>query len=284
MPLFMFASGFVYIATKRDIKYQSFLWKKIKRLMVPYWVVSIMIITIKLFTQGRAYIENPVTPFSYIKILYLPEAGYFLWFIWALWWMFVIIPFFKTATQRLGLFLLAVFLPLLSSYMPNEFCIKEFSKMLQYFVAGILVYDYKQHFIHLKDVPLFIAFSLFCLIETIPYLGLGRAPSLFIAFIGIAFVLKFSYTIEKRVNTSKWGIMVMTTSAASYTIYLLHTIFEGFMKALIIKLPCLSDSSNDFMFSTGALIVIITGCVIPVLLYKYLLSRYYITKILFGLK
>lgn len=33
MPLFMFVSGYVYIATKKDISYGSFLMKKVKRLM-----------------------------------------------------------------------------------------------------------------------------------------------------------------------------------------------------------------------------------------------------------
>lgn len=34
MPLFMFVSGYVYIATKKDISYGSFLMKKVKRLML----------------------------------------------------------------------------------------------------------------------------------------------------------------------------------------------------------------------------------------------------------
>ena len=55
--------------------------------MVPYFSVSAIVITIKLLTEGHAYVENPVTWMSYVKMLYLPEAGYFLWFIWALWWM-----------------------------------------------------------------------------------------------------------------------------------------------------------------------------------------------------
>lgn len=36
MPLFMFASGFIYIAFKKDESYFHFLQKKVLRLMVPY--------------------------------------------------------------------------------------------------------------------------------------------------------------------------------------------------------------------------------------------------------
>lgn len=75
----------------------------------------------------------------------------------------------------------------------------------------------------------------------------------------------------------------MLISTASYIIYLLHTTFEGFAKALVLKLPYLSDLSNDIMFCVGAVFVISTGVIAPVLLYKYVLGRYKITKVLFGL-
>lgn len=78
MPLFMFASGYVYIATKKDIGYGSFLIKKIKRLMIPYITTSIMVISIKMLMQGGLSVEDPVTWRSYLKMFYLPEAGDFL--------------------------------------------------------------------------------------------------------------------------------------------------------------------------------------------------------------
>ena len=102
MPLFMFASGFIYMATKKEGEsYSKFLVKKLKRLMLPYVVVSVIVISIKMLTEKHAFVENPVTAYAYIKMLYFPEAGYFLWFIWALWWMFVIAPLFATKQKRL---------------------------------------------------------------------------------------------------------------------------------------------------------------------------------------
>lgn len=95
MPLFMFASGYIYIATKKDVNYSTFLLKKVKRLMLPYLITSVIIISIKLLTQGNMSVDNPATSFSFIRMLYYPEAGYFLWFIWALWWIFVLVPLFK---------------------------------------------------------------------------------------------------------------------------------------------------------------------------------------------
>lgn len=282
MPLFMFASGYIYIATKKEISYSDFIWRKVKRLMVPYLTVSVLVVTIKLCTQGQAYVENPVTPLSYLKILYLPEAGYFLWFIWALWWMFILIPLFRTPRSRLGLLVVAALLPSAARYMPEEFCFKEFSKMLQYFVMGVVAYDWKHYLLGLKQIPLWFYCIAFSVIEVLPYIG-GGGISLLTASMGIAFILRVSYSIKDHVTNHAWGRIIMLISTASYIIYLLHTTFEGFAKALVFKFPYLSDLSNDIMFSIGAVFVISTGVIVPVLLYKYVLGRYKITKVLFGL-
>lgn len=159
MPLFMFASGYIYMATKRDVPYQSFLLKKVKRLMVPYLSVSAIVITIKLMTEGHAYVENPVTWMSYVKMFYLPEAGYFLWFIWALWWMFVIVPLFKTKQMRFGLFAAALVLHYVPSFLPEMFCLSQFQTMLVFFMLGVVFCDWKNELSFVKKIP---AWSVLC--------------------------------------------------------------------------------------------------------------------------
>lgn len=104
----MYASGYIYIAFKKEEPYGQFIWKKERRLTVPYYSTSAIVITIKLLTQRGMYVENPVTALSYLKMFYLPEAGYFLWFIWALFLMFSIAPLFKTKMARTGLFAAAI--------------------------------------------------------------------------------------------------------------------------------------------------------------------------------
>lgn len=72
MPLFMFVSGYVYIATKKRSTYGDFLLKKVRRLMVPYLTTSVMVIVIKLLTQGSMSVDNPVTIFSFVEMFYMP--------------------------------------------------------------------------------------------------------------------------------------------------------------------------------------------------------------------
>ena len=108
MPLFMFASDYVYMATRKDAPYGGFLLKKARRLMVPYLATSAIVITVKMLSQGGLSVDNPVTPLSYLRMLYRPEAGAFLWFIWALWWMFVVVPLLRTKAARLAFFIAAL--------------------------------------------------------------------------------------------------------------------------------------------------------------------------------
>ena len=175
MPLFMFASGFVYIATKRDEeKYGNFIMKKVKRLMIPYFVVSAIVIGIKLLTESHAYVENPKTIMSFVKMFYYPEAGFFLWFIWALWWMFVIVPVFKTKQQRLVLFAISILLHYVPFATTEVFCISQFKNMLIFFMLGVIVYDWKDCLSAFERVPKIAyvgAFVIAYLLSVVPVLG-----------------------------------------------------------------------------------------------------------------
>lgn len=148
MPLFMFASGYVYIATRRDGPYGTFLLKKVRRLMVPYLTTSVVVITIKLLTQGGMSVDNPVTPFSYLKMFYQPEAVYFLWFIWALWWMFVLVPLFGTPRSRLCLFAACLLLHYMPMELPREFCINRFKEMAVFFMLGVVAFERLRGFVN----------------------------------------------------------------------------------------------------------------------------------------
>lgn len=123
MPLFMFVSGFLYQATRRPITYRKFIEGKFRRLMVPYFTVSILLILLKIGMSGILPLEHPVTWKSFVEILYYPSAGYFLWFIWALWWMMVIIPAFKTEMSRKVLLALSVIAFFYVPVLPDIFCI-----------------------------------------------------------------------------------------------------------------------------------------------------------------
>ena len=287
MPLFMFVSGFVYIATKRDEeKYGDFIMKKVKRLMIPYFVVSAIVIAIKLLTEGHAYVENPKTIMSFVKMFYYPEAGFFLWFIWALWWMFVIVPVFKTKQQRLVLFAISILLHYVPFVTTEVFCISQFKNMLIFFMLGVVVYDWKGYlsaFDRVPNVAYLTAFAIAYVISVSPvwWGGYLACAKYLLPFLGIAAVISFSIMIEQSKFKNDW---LMITSASSYIIYLFHTTCEGFAKALVFKLPYLKDIDNGGLFMIGAVFVVACGVIIPIILNEKVFKRYSVTRILFGLK
>lgn len=286
MPLFMFASGYVYIATKKEVPYGEFLLKKVKRLMVPYFATSALVISIKLATQGGMSVDNPVTVLSFVKMFYQPEAGYFLWFIWALWWMFVLVPFFKTKQSRILLFAMGVLLHFLPSGLTKMFCMHEFSVMLVWFMLGVMAFEtewlhrFLQPFSYTK---LGIASLCFVAGECMYMMKCTAIPyfSLILSAIGIWFVIEMSKCICKGWTEVKKGHWLMAVSASSYIIYLFHTTFEGFIKAIVRKLPM--DTDVWYIFAPSVIVVVAAGVVVPIVLHRYVLNRFKLTRMLFGL-
>ena len=286
MPLFMFASGYIYIATKKPASYSTFLWKKVERLMIPYLATSIILISIKLCTQNNAHIENPVTLSSYLKIFYLPEAGYFLWFIWALWWMFVIVPLFKSKTARNQLFVTSIILNYLPLTLTNIGCLQQFKSMLIYFMLGVFIYDNKE-IIAAKTrwIKKYMVCIVFVISEILFFLntekGLTTIIKNLVSFTGIWVIMLLSTTISRQIKFKKTN-WLLSIAASSYIIYLFHTTFEGLAKAICYKLPF--DNTLWYIFIIEAIIIILCGIICPVLLYKYILQRTGLIRYLFGLK
>ena len=283
MPLFMFASGYVYIATRKDSPYGAFLLKKVRRLMVPYLTTSVIVITIKLLTQGGMSVDNPVTPLSYLKMFYLPEAGYFLWFIWALWWMFVLVPLFRTPRSRLCLFVVCLIFHYVQVGLPQEFCLGQFKNMIVFFMLGVVAFEYRWLHRFVNGFSLgrsAVAIVLFVAVQSVNLsLGGGKIMTYLLPYIGIFFILEVSKLVCRYREVRKGSLMLLV-SASSYIIYLFHTTFEGFAKAVFRKLPL--DSGLWYIFIPEALAVIACGVIVPIILFK-VFRRYKVTRVLFGL-
>lgn len=284
MPFFIFTSGYIYNATKRDIPYKAFVWKKIKRLVIPYISTSVIIVALKFASQRFLYVENQVTALSFLEILYKPAAGYFLWFIWVLWWAFLIVPFFKTTKAKLLLFVLSLLLYAMPWDLGEYLCLNMFGRMFVFFVIGILSYEFKEMISKLAPFGLVIV-AAFALSE-IFYLFypdfINTAVLEFItSLLGIYVVYVISKFIAKRSSSTS---LLLQISATSYVIYLLHTTFEGLAKGVIDKIGWLASCNNDIVFSIDALIIIAMGVFGPFLLQKYILQKFSTTRLLFGLK
>ena len=280
MPLFLFISGFIYMQTLKKESYLTFVTRKVKRLMIPYFTTSFLVITIKLLSSSNASLENPVTPFSYIEMFYSPAAGFFLWFIWVLFIIFLIIPFFRTFKAICILSLISIVLYFLPINLPQYFCLAEFKSYFLYFMFGVLFFHLPKAKQICKNVSLYIYFALllglFILMELSSYFNI---TVILTALVGTAAVCKLSIIITKHANKSK--ALFINISAASYIIYLLHTTFEGFGKAIVPKVIAFSNFNISFIIC--AVLIVMIGIIGPYLAYV-LIQHNKILCFLFGLK
>lgn len=289
MPLFMLASGFLCAATWKEMPYVKFISKKFKRLMIPYFATSVIVICIKLCTERFLPVDNPVTLKDFIEILWLPKAGYFLWFVYALWWMMVIYPMFNTPMRRKIFFLATAVLFYFNDVFPDIFCLKETARMAVYFSAGTLFVDFPRK-MSVKDISLYslIIFPVLTFLFLEGYLTFDAKPlvmlvSLVLAFSGIAFIIVISNWIDVNVRGKNRQI-ILSIAACSYIIYLFHTTFMGFSKAILVKIGFFNTAHLFINYSLAELIVpLFSGVFIPFVFTKYVLARFELTRKLFGI-
>jgi len=290
MPLFFFASGFIYQATYRPVRYLEFAGKKFRRLLIPYYSVSIIVITIKLFTGGSIDLDHPVSAISYLEMLYKPAAGEFLWFIWALWWMMILIPLFRSKRSRLLLLAAALVINQLPIPFTPIFSISRALHFLVWYVAGCVTFDWICSPSRMvRGSILAAAFIIFaCSSRTQIHTPesekiLTGLLSLISAGSGIAFTLLVSAYILKMKHRRP-GMALLRISATTYSIYLFHTMFEGFGKGILGKLGYPQPDAGTVEWVGIIAFVVSLGVAGPYLLHKVILQRWRITRLLFGMK
>lgn len=285
MPLFLFASGYVYQTFRSDISIMKFYKKKVERLMIPYITTSIIVILIKMLVESIMPVENPVEIDSIVKIFYLPEAGYYLWYIWSLFTIFLFIPFINTPIKIISLFVLSLIVPHLPIEWTEVFSLKQTVLMLQYFIAGVLIAEYggvKQQIERFPIVASIIMLLLFVVgyyYRNIEIVWLKNIWNVVLPYIGICLMCLIAMAVKRCGGAVK---LFTFLSSCSFIIYLFHTTFEGFAKAVLEKL--IVANCDTYLYIVRVFLVVSCGIIFPVLLQKVILEKSQLLKKLFGLK
>jgi len=279
----MFASGFLYVALSGRKSYFGFIWHKFKRLMIPYFVTSVVVITIKLCAQGNMFVQFPITARAYVSMFYLPETGSFLWFVWTLWWMFVVVSLFKSRMWHGILFLLGLVLAYLPWKAPSVFYLGKAKDMFVYFMLGIMIYEYRHMIVQFASKHIYYLGVFSFIVVEIIMLAIPESSSWadkILPYLGIFTMFGLCQSIEKS-DFVKLKSLLFGIAAYSYAIYLFHTTFMRFAEALAQKLPLTIDI-NGISYALLALFVVVCGVIFPILLYRYVISKSNITRFLFG--
>lgn len=278
MPLFLALSGYLFMYTAVPGRsYLQFLGRKVQRLIVPYLTVSVIVTLLKLAEQNDMHVVRHVTLKTFVEIFYSPAAGYFMWFIWTLWWMFVICPWFKTRASRVLLFIVAVFISNVPWELPDILCLSETKRSAVFFVAGMLLYDWRNYMMTRRPSAMWGGLALFVALEAANFCGVHLAGK-FVPYVAIYAVPEFFRVMQGRI-TPWLSRGMLSLASASYIIYLLHTMFMVFVRSVLLRYAL----GGDLQYAIAGAVAISVGLTVPWLLYAYVLKRFAITRVLFGL-
>ena len=279
MPLFLAMSGYLYMHTHKAQSYLHLVRKKILRLMLPYLIVSLIIILIKTLTQGVAYVENPVTPSTVFRIFYYPSAGYFLWFIWTLFELFLIMPALKSSNSRIIAFIIASVASYVPFNAPETFCLGQTQRMAVFFFAGVMLHDFK--IISKLTSGAISLIAIIFVASEIAVVITGSSVAELPAFLSVLLFPAISSKIVQFLH-GQWRRAILSLAAASYVIYLFHTTFEGLAKSVVFKLVAAPMATLPFIGASVAIIA--CGIAAPWWLYTDIFRKFKATRLMFGLK
>ncbi|MDR1172439.1 MAG: acyltransferase [Bacteroidales bacterium] len=290
MPLFLAVSGYTYIYLERERadkrrSYGKFVLHKFQRLMIPYFFISVFVIGTKLLL-GSGATDNPVSWASFHEMFYYPAAAPFVWFVYVLFFIFLVVPLFKTRKGLAVLFVAALILHFAPVHLPDKFLYVSYIKnMLVFFVAGCLFHE-------LRNVRAFVMnmnFLVFVVLFVLFYMAKQKqwdmedmpVCSFMASLTGAALIIKIAKFISE---TGKVQQVFLSVSACSYTIYLFHTTFEGFTKAVFAKLPLQLYIGDTAAFVIEAVTVISAGIILPMILHYVITRKSKIVSYLIGAK
>lgn len=270
MPLFFLIAGFFYERSTRQESYGAFVWGKFQRLMFPYFILSWAIIGTKIGVGNYLQVDHPVTVDALYRVLYFPEAGYFLWFVYVLFLVFCIAPLFKPGKRLILFSIIALGLVFWHSA-PAYCCLGLFCRNLIFFVVGMwvareswlerLMYRFPWLWIVLT-VALSIVYA------GLPHAFITLSLSVVLGIAGSFMVLSISRRIASFNNFFSWGLNQL--GIMSMTIYLFHSWIMGGEKAILTHIL---SGENIIEFALSALFIIGTGLVFPVWLYKWVWAK-----------
>lgn len=277
MPLFLFLSGCMFVYTRKKESVFCTLKRKLNRLAIPYLIVSVLIIGLKLVTQRFVYVENEVDLFSFVRMLYEPEAGYFLWYIWVLLWMYFLCSFCSNRTYLYILFVLSIIVKFIPEELPKVLCLHELKNSAMYFMLGAVLFNdnvyvyFRKNYVQILFVICFVICSFFWFMEWC------ESP-IVMSLVGTFGIYSLANMMDKGESEK-----LLFIGKSSFIIYLFHTTIMGFAKSIIHKFSETMFVENDAFFLISVIVVVFLGIYFSLLLQKYIKKNHVIGP-LFGFK
>lgn len=282
MPLFMFVSGYLFLNSKLKktqqitssiSEFKSYLVKRSKRLLLPYWIISSIVFLPKVLLSRFSLRPVDFSINSYFEMLLFPGKNVIIFF-WFLPTLFIIsiISFFiwrgllKDSTLVSWILLLfsalmiSLFNPLSNFMFLN---IEGVIHYLFYFLLGAFYCKYQiqlnlflfnQLYIKLIVLITLHAFIIYLFLASVYYSQI----IVITAILGIIESIMISHLYVQR----KYSF-INHLYGSSYSIYLFSWFPQVFIQFFVLKLL-------DIPWYSAAVVSTLSGVYIPYMIYRYL--------------
>lgn len=239
MPLFMYLSGFVFFYTKAQFKtgdaYPSFFVNRAERLLIPFFVFGVILISGKYVAGQFVFIKDYKGYFSSYYYMFFETSQspvISIWYLFVLFVYTIITPMlFRLAGGRL---LPLIALALLMHYLPyfvdvsDDFYFDRIMKFYIFFLVGGLAYEK-------FDVvgPILRRYSLLWALIFFALLFLLAGTEYRYLPVGLAsMACVHGYTLREHPTSDR---ALEYFGEHSFVIYLLNTAFIGVCQAVFLK-------------------------------------------------
>lgn len=274
MPLFFCISGWLYGLSGNLINtigdYWNFIGKKFNRLIVPYVSITILLLSAKYIAGSFFTLQHPITHDFYKYIILNPSGGFatLLWFIYALFMIFLLYPIFKYLLRNEWL-ILFVALALAFVPFPEAFCLNSVFHHLPFFAIGLHASNYD--LFGKSTAPALFLSSL--LLFVVCYLIGGERfakpfNTIILGITGSLFCISLAFLLvqDGEKKFSFFGILKIF-GMYSAGIYLLHTLVMGPLRIFLYQVLNVGPAE----FIPAVFLIVGSGLVIPVAIQKYIL-------------
>lgn len=282
MPLFMALSGYLLGAGRlfQNIGeyYSGTLRNKIRRLLFPYITISLLLLSVKIGAGFVAHLQYPVGGDFYKYILLNPMGGFstLLWFLYALFVIFLIFPFLRLSIRSDILLLLTV-TGLSYPQWPTVFCLDSAMHHLPFFTGGYLAarHDLFNAMRMRIALPIFLIIFVMGAFFKLQAISPGHVQqqtnALVAGYSGVMVCFLFSLIIVSNRHFSFLKITesLKTLGVYSSGVYLLHTLSMGPVRITLTHLTLL----NSRYFLLGALVTCGAGLLVPIVVQKRIIDQ-----------
>jgi peptidoglycan/LPS O-acetylase OafA/YrhL len=271
VDFFFVLSGFIiFHVHRRDIGHPGrvghYLWRRVTRIYPMYWVVTALVILMLLLKRDWATLAPGHVVTSLLMLPYPVEP--LLGVGWTLTHEVLFYAVFAVLilSRRIGMLLVLAWLGLTAVALaaPSGLILVQFLAdpfHLEFLFGALAALAFSRSRSRLAGRVALIGVALFLATGALVDLGrlTGNEPLCRILFGGASALVLYGVSVSERegwLRIPRWAAFL---GAASYSIYLVHTLFIGFAARILFKIPLAHDLPNlSTLLAVG--VAIAAGC------------------------